>query len=76
MMNRAKKEAFAKALASLRRAAYDVADAWQSLEEDAGQQACEEVAEAGYPASFGDYADVVDCIDAWSRAVEKTLEDK
>jgi hypothetical protein len=64
MKNRAQKEAFAKAIADLRRAAYAVADAWQNLEE-VGEG---EHAEAGYPEAFGDYADIVDRIDAWSRA--------
>jgi hypothetical protein len=65
--NRAQKEAFVEALANLRRAAHAVADAWQNLEE-VGEQA-----EVGYPDAFGDYADVVDCIDAWSRAAEKNV---
>jgi hypothetical protein len=70
--NRAQKQAFAEALANLRRAAYAVADAWQNLEE-AGEH---ELAEVGYPGAFDDYADVVDCIDGWSRAVEKNLAEK
>jgi hypothetical protein len=70
--NRAQKQAFAEALANLRRAAYAVADAWQNLEE-AGEH---ELAEVGYPDVFDDYAAIVDHIDAWSRAVEKKLGDE
>lgn len=67
MKNREQKEAFAGALANLRRAAYAVADAWQKLEE-VGEG---DHAQSGYPEAFGDYADLVDHIDAWSRAAEE-----